>query len=192
MCVIYRSICSDTHGIRIHSIFMHMVMPYVYGINMYMIQDVYMSTLLVITFAFLYILVSKLYSKPPELLTPSPPVVQAVQGESVIIKAVYKGDIKDPNLLAYWCVTTLDGNHRCIRPADNDSVYNVTTDSSLATILDYTHQFFFSYYNFTLAIEIKSLTLDLSQANLTSTAVWRQNSASFNSSNSTLGMNVLL
>ena len=105
---------------------------------------------------------------------------------------MYKGDIKDPNLLAYWCVTTLDGNHRCIYPADNDSVYNVTTDGSPATILDYIYQFFFSYYYFTLTIEIKSLTLDLSQANLTSTAKWQQNSVSFNSSNSTLGMNVLL
>ena len=127
----------------------------------------------------------ELYSKPPELQTPPPLVVQAVQGNSVTIKAVYKGDIKNTNLLTYWCVTTPDGNHRCIYPADNDSIYNVmTTDDCSTTEVDYCY--------FTVAIEIKSLTLDHSQATLTSKAEWQQTPTSCNSGNSTLGMNVLL
>ena len=65
------------------------------------------------------------YNKPPELLTPPPRVVRAVQGENITIKAQYKGNIEDPNLLAYWCVATLDGNHLCILSTDNDTVYNM-------------------------------------------------------------------
>ena len=44
---------------------------------------------------------------------------------------------------------------------------------------------------FNVSIEIESLTLDLSQANLTSAVVWLD-LKSFNPGNSTLGMNVLL
>ena len=124
------------------------------------------------------------YSKPLDLLTPPPLVVQAVQGETVTIKAVYKGNINDPNLLAYWCVTTLDGNH-CIFPTDNDTIYNVMTVYSCPpTNVDC------CYFN--VSIEIKSLTLNLSRASLTSIAVWTQNPESFNPGNSTLGMNVIL
>ena len=108
----------------------------------------------------------------------------------MIIKAVYKGDSKDHYLQTSWCITTLDGDHRCIYPADNDAIYNVTTDGSPATILDYIYQSVYSYYYFTLTIEINSLTLNLSQANLTSKAVWLLNPESFNPGNSTLGMNV--
>ena len=117
-------------------------------------------------------------------MTPPPRVVQAVQGENITIKAVYKGNIKDPNLLVYWCVATLDGNHRCILLTDNDTVYNVTTDGCPPSDADCCY--------FTVSIEIKSLTLDLSQANLTSTVAWLQNSTSFNPGNTTLSMNVLL
>ena len=124
------------------------------------------------------------YNDPPELITPPPRVIQAVEEQSITIKAVYKGNIKEPNLLAYWCVTTLDGNHRCIYPADNDSVYSVTTDGCPPTNVDCCY--------FSVAIKIISLKFDLSQANLTSVAVWRQNSTSFDPGNSTLGMNVLL
>ena len=124
------------------------------------------------------------YNNPPKLQTPPPLVVQAVQGESITIKAEYKGNINDPNLLAYWCVTTLDGNH-CIFPTDNDTSYNVTTIHSCpSTDPDCCY--------FTTAIEIKSLTLDLSQANLTSAAIWLQNPKSFNPGNTTLGMDVIL
>ena len=124
------------------------------------------------------------YDEPPHLNTPPPPVVQAVQGESVTIKAEYKGNINDPNLLAYWCVTTLDGNH-CIYPTDNDAIYDVMTIHSCPpTDPDCCY--------FTTAIEIKSLTLDLSQANLTSAAIWLQNKTSFNPGNTTLGMDVML
>ena len=117
-------------------------------------------------------------------MTPPPPVVQAVQGENITIKAVYKGNIKDTNLLSFWCVATLDGNHQCILPTDNDTVYNVTTDGCPPTDVDCCY--------FTVSIKIKSLTLDQSQANLTSAAVWLQNVTSFNPGNSILGMNVLL
>ena len=98
--------------------------------------------------------------------------------------AQYKGNIKDSNLLPFWCVTTLGDNHRCILPTDNDTVYNVTTDGCLPTKADCCY--------FTVSIEIKSLTLDLSYANLTSAAAWLQNLTSFNPGNTTLGMNVLL
>ena len=118
------------------------------------------------------------------MLIPLPHVVQAVKGENITIKAVYKGNIEDPTLLLFWCITTLDGNHHCILSTDNDTVYNMTTDGCPPTDADCCY--------FTVAIEIKSLTLDLSQANLTSAAAWLQNPKSFNQGNSTLGMNVLL
>ena len=123
------------------------------------------------------------YNDPPELITPPPRVVQAVEEQSITIKAVYKGNIKEPNLLAYWCVTTLDGNHHCIYPADNDSVYSVS-DGCPPSNVDCCY--------FSVAIEIKSLTLELSQANLTSKAVWLQNRKSFNPGYTTLGMDILL
>ena len=121
------------------------------------------------------------YNNAPKLQTPPPLVVQAVQGESITIKAEYKGNVNDPNLLAYWCVTTLDGN-RCIFTTDNDTSYNVTTiRSCLPTDPDC------CYFN--VSIKIKSLTLDLSQAILTSEAVWLQNPTVFNPGNSTLSKN---
>ena len=97
---------------------------------------------------------------------------------------MYKGNIKERNLLPFWCVATLDGNYRCILPNDNDTVYNVTTDGCPPTDVDCCY--------FTVSIKIKSLTLGLSQANLTSAVAWLQNTTAFNPGNSTLGMNVIL
>ena len=124
------------------------------------------------------------YTKPPELLIPPPPVVQAVKGENITIMAWYKGNFQDPNLLPFWCIATLDDHHRCILPTDNDTVYNVTTDGCPPTKADCCY--------FTVFIKIPSLTFDLSQANLTSAAAWLQNLTLYNPGNTTLGMNVLL
>ena len=128
------------------------------------------------------VLPSCITDRPPKLLTPPPLTVRAVQRESVTIKAVYKGNINE-DLLAYWCVTTLDDS-RCIFPTDNDTTYQVTTDGCPPTNVDCCY--------FSVSIHIKSLTLNLSQANLTSEAVWLEDPTSFNAGNSTLGMDVLL
>ena len=123
--------------------------------------------------------------KPPKLLTPPPLTVWAVQGENVTIKALYKGDfddISEANLLAYWLITTLDGSTRCIYPTDNYTSYYVTTNDCLPA----------DYCYFTVSIEIESLTLDLSQTNLTSVVLWLDDLKSFNPGNSILGMSVLL
>ena len=96
---------------------------------------------------------------------------------------MYKGNINDPNLLAYWCVTTLDGS-RCIFPNDNDTIYQVTTDGCPPTSVDCCY--------FSVSIHIRLLTLHQSQDNLKSEAVWLEDPTSFNAGNSTLGMNVLL
>ena len=131
------------------------------------------------------VLKSCITDKPPKLLVAPPSTVWAVQGENVTIKALYKGDfddISEGNLLAYWRITTLDSNTRYIYPTNNYTSYYVTTDRCLPTDCCY----------FTVSIEIKSLTLDLSQANVSSAVVWLDDLNSFNPGNSTLGMNVLL
>ena len=87
-------------------------------------------------------------------------------------------------MLPFWCVVTLNGHQRCILPTDNDTVYNVMTDGCRPTDVD--------CCDFTVSIEIKSLTFDLSYANLTSAAAWLQNLTSFNPGNTTLGMNVFI
>lgn len=119
------------------------------------------------------------YDKSPELLIPPPSIVQAVQGESIIIKALYKG-IED-HLLAVWVVTTPDGHHY-ILPTNNYTNYNTTI----------MHNCSVDYCYFTVAIEIKSLTLNLSQANLINVAMHQKNFTSTKSCNSRVGMNVLL
>ena len=116
------------------------------------------------------------YSKPPGLIIPPPSLIEVVQGESITITAEYKGDLYDHNLQAFWCITTLDGKHDCISPV-NSSTYNVMTNCLSIDCC---------YFN--ISITLKSLTLSLSQAKLSSVAVWEQDTHSFNPGNSTLGI----
>ena len=117
------------------------------------------------------------YYRPPLLKIPPPPIVQAVQGTSVIIKAIYAGHYDD-NLLAFWCVLKRDGDYHCFYPNDNTTVYNVTTNGCLPPNFDCCY--------FIISIEIQSLTFDLSGAKLTSMAGWNQRDPSYCVGNSTL------
>ena len=95
-----------------------------------------------------------------------------MQGKSVTIKAVYKGNNHDTNLETFWNITTQDGDHHAVYPTDNNPNYNMTIDGCTPTD-----------YCFTVAITIKSLTLDLSGASLRSMAGWF---GSYSAGNSTL------
>ena len=101
-----------------------------------------------------------------------------MQGKSITIKAVYEGNIHDTNLEIFWNITTQDGDHHVVYLADNDTNYSMTINGCTPTDCCYT-----------VAIAIKSLTLDLSGATLRSMAGWF---GSYSAGNSTLGMNVIL
>ena len=97
---------------------------------------------------------------------------------SVIIKATYVGCYDDPNLLAFWCIVKRDGYYYCFFPSDNNPVCNVTINGCLPPNFD--------CCNFVVSIEIRSSTLDQSEANLTSIAGWSQQDPYYSVGNSTL------
>ena len=123
------------------------------------------------------------YSRPPPLKIPPPSVVQAVQGMSSIIKATYSGNYNDSNLLAFWCIAKQDGYYHCFFPTDNNTVYSVTTNGCVATNFDCCY--------FSVSIEIRSLSLNLSGAELSSMAGWNQLDPTYSVGNSTLSMSYI-
>ena len=120
------------------------------------------------------------YSKPPQLKTAPPLVIQAVEGHSVTITAQYKGNKDDKNLGVYWCVFKTQEDYYCYNLNENDN-YNVSTDGCPPGNENCCY--------FTVLLKIKSVTRNLT---LQSMVVWQWDPQSFIPGNSSLGMSLIL
>ena len=120
------------------------------------------------------------YSKPPQLKTAPPSVIQAVEGHDVTITARYKGNKDDKNLGVYWCVFKTQEDYYCYYLNENDN-YNVSIDGCYPDDENCCY--------FTVMLKIKPVTCNLI---LQSMVIWHQKSQkAYIPGNSSLGMGLM-
>ncbi|XP_065885346.1 uncharacterized protein [Dysidea avara] len=114
----------------------------------------------------------------PPLITPPPPKVRAVEGQTVIVTATYKGDINSDELKAYWIVNTMDHHHKNVFPGNPPQGYNATVEECPVK-----NPFCCEFHT---SIVLESITLNQSHAKLKSAACRSSDLTNYEEVNSTI------
>ena len=121
----------------------------------------------------------------PPLITPPPPKVRAVEGQTVIVTAIYKGDINTDELKAYWIVNTMDHHHKNVFPGNHPPQgYNATVEGCPVRNL--------ICCEFHTSIVLESVTLNQSHTKLKSAACRSNDLTKYKEVNSTIGKIIMI
>jgi len=118
----------------------------------------------------------------PPLLTPPPPKVFAVEGQTVTVTATYEGDYDSDDLQVFWNVRTSKA-HSTIFPGNPQQGYNATVNECPVSDPN--------CCKFQTSIVLESVTLNQSGAKLKSKACRSNDFTKYEQGNSTISKDLV-